>query len=158
LKGRNGPGPNVGRKPAQNLPTSSPNRTKTGPTDPGRDPGLEQQPPMRGREPGRNIPNPTPSGSQISVASLRIGNENCNSHFGVGKLRAGFRPNPVPRPVPTGRARKMMQNAPKIGPGDQLPSRFVANSGPDPQITIQKCVTKRRSRKPVEKQLQICMV
>ena len=114
--------------------------------------------PPCGREPGRNLPNPTPSGSQMSVASLRIGNENCNSHFGFGKLRAGFRPNPVPRPVPTGRARKMMQNAPKIGPGDQLPGRFVANSGPDPQITIQKCVTKRRSRKPVEKHLQICMV
>ena len=33
---------------------------------------------------------------------------------------AGFRPNLAPRPVPTGRARKMVQNAPKISPANQF--------------------------------------
>ncbi len=33
---------------------------------------------------------------------------------------AGFRPNLAPRPVPTGRARQMVPNAPTISPGDQF--------------------------------------
>ncbi len=33
---------------------------------------------------------------------------------------AAFRPNLAPRPVATGRARKMVQNEPMIRPGDQF--------------------------------------
>jgi hypothetical protein len=33
---------------------------------------------------------------------------------------AGFRPNLGPRPAPTGRARKMVRNAPTISPGDRF--------------------------------------
>ncbi len=49
---------------------------------------------------------------------------------------AGFRPNLVPRPIPTGRVRKMVQNAPKISPGDQFEIRFVTISWSRPTTKI----------------------
>ncbi len=54
------------------------------------------------------------------LVSLRVGNANLNLYFGFGRFWVVFRPNLAPRPVPTGRARKMVQNAPKISPGDQF--------------------------------------
>ena len=55
--------------------------------------------------------------NQRKLTHLMIGNQNYNLYFG---FLDGFRPNLAPRPVPTGRARKTKQNAPKISLGDQF--------------------------------------
>ncbi len=49
---------------------------------------------------------------------------------------AGFRPNLGPRPVPTGRARTMVQNAPQISPGEQFQDRSVTIFWSKPTIQI----------------------
>ncbi len=54
---------------------------------------------------------------EVNLPSLRKGTNNESCSYGFGRFRAGFRPNWAPRPVPTGRARKMVLNAPKISPG-----------------------------------------
>ncbi len=57
---------------------------------------------------------------------------------------AGFRPNLAPRPGPKGRALKMVQNAPKIGPGERVEGRFVTIFWSGPTIKKLKYVTQRR--------------
>ncbi len=54
--------------------------------------------------------------SETNLISLSVGHENYNLHFGFGRFWAGLRPNLAPRPVPTGRALKMVQNAPQMSP------------------------------------------
>ncbi len=63
-----------------------------------------------------------------NLVSIRIDNEAEKLQFGFGRFWVVFRPNLAPRPVLTDRARKMMQNAPKISPRDQFRGR-----GPDPR-------------------------
>ncbi len=52
----------------------------------------------------------------IKLVSLRIGNGNYNLYFGFVRFWAVFLPNLAPRPGPTGRVLKMVQNAPEISP------------------------------------------
>ncbi len=56
----------------------------------------------------------------INLVSLRIRDGKYNLYFGFGRFWAVFWPYLAPRPVPTGRARNMMQNAPAIRPGGQF--------------------------------------
>ena len=55
-----------------------------------------------------------------SLVSLRICNENYHVHFDFGRFWTISRPSFAPRPVPTGWARKVVQSAPNIPPGDQF--------------------------------------
>ncbi len=58
------------------------------------------------------------------------------------------RPSLAPRPVPTGQARKMMQHAPKISPGDQIQRQFVASSWSRPKklkFKMAECLQVRQS-------------
>ena len=48
---------------------------------------------------------------------VQYGDKNYSLRFG---FLANFRPQLAPRPVPTGRARKMVQHATKISLGDQV--------------------------------------
>ncbi len=57
------------------------------------------------------------SGNNNNLLSLRISNKNYNCNF---VFLAGFRPNLAPKPLESGRARKMVQKSPKISPGDQF--------------------------------------
>jgi hypothetical protein len=43
-----------------------------------------------------------------------------NYNLSVGLVSVKFRPNMAPRPAPTGQARKIVQNAPKISTRDKL--------------------------------------
>ncbi len=50
---------------------------------------------------------------------------------------AGFRPHLAPRPVPTGRARKMVQNEPTLAPETNAKAVSRPFSGPHPKLKIQ---------------------
>ncbi len=55
-------------------------------------------------------------GHARELPSLRICNDNQNLYL----VLTGFRPNLAPRPVPTGRARQMVQHTPQIIPVGQF--------------------------------------
>ncbi len=66
--------------------------------------------------------NASTASPQYEHLTIALGKSNVHFCF---RFRAPFRPNVTPRPVPTGPAWKMVQNATKISIGAQLQSSFV---------------------------------
>ncbi len=82
---------------------------------------------IRSKSARQSVPGPL-----YDLLAVLIGNFNLDSSF--GQFSAFFRPNLAPGPRQTGPARKMVQNAARINPGDRLECHFVTFSVPPSKL------------------------